>query len=129
MYTQIINPSIAVYDPETDKFLGDGRFKLTPSAEQALLDWMNYGISPKSLIMVASSFEPSEDYMPVTPNEPYHQKGVFRALMKDEDTGKWVPVEARLTYDWRARTPQPGNFASSIELSNIKVDSPINIRR
>lgn len=129
MYTQIINPSIAVYDPETDKFLGDGRFKLTLSAEQALLDWMNYGISPKSLVMVESSFVPSEDYVPITPNMTYHQKGIFRALMKDEDTGKWVPVEARITYDWRSRSPEPGNFASSVEFNNIKVDSPISIWR
>ncbi len=129
MYTQIINPSVAAYSAETDKFLGDARFKLTLSVEQALLDWMNYGISPKSLIMVQSSFAPSENYVPITPNTIYHQRGIFRAMMKDNDTGKWVPVEAQITYDWRSRTPEPGNFISSVEFSNIKAEKAIDIRR
>ncbi len=129
MYTRMINPSVAAYDPATGKFIGDAYFKLTHSAEQALLDWMNYGISPKSLIMVESRFEPSENYTPITPNSTYPQRGVFKALAKDEDTGKWVPVEAHITYDWRSRSPEPGNFISGVEFSNIKPDRDIGIRR
>lgn len=128
MYTQIINPSVAAYDVQTGEFLGDARFKLTLSAEQALLDWANYGITPKSLVMVQSSFEPSEHYTPITPNKTYHQKGPFRALMKDEDTGRWVPVESYITYDWRSRSPEAGNFISSVEFSNIKAERPIGLR-
>lgn len=129
MYTQMINPSVAAYDAATGKFIGDEHFKLTDSAEQSLLDWMNYGISPKSLVIVESSFEPSENYTPITPNRTYHQQGVFKALVKDEDTGKWVPVEAHITYDWRSRSPEEGNLISSVEFSNIKVNRPIDIRR
>ena len=129
MYTQIINPSVAAYDAETGLFLGDARFRLTSSAEQALLDWLNYGIVPKSLVMVQSYFEPSEHYIPIPPNTIYHQKGIARAMARDENIGVWVPVEGRVTYDWRSRSSEPGNFISSIEFSNIGIDGPIEIRR
>lgn len=126
VYTQIINPSVAAYDAETGLFLGDARFRLTSSAEQALLDWLNYGIVPKSLVMMQSYFEPSEHHTPITPNTIYHQKGIARAMARDENIGVWVPVEGRVTYDWRSRSSEPpGNFISSIEFSNIGIDGPI----
>lgn len=127
MFTRILNLSIDAYDFNTGKFIGEARFAPTQAAEGALLNWINYGVSPPSLVMLESSFQPSENYIPIVPNETYHQKGVFKALLKEGDSGEWFPIEAHVTYDWRSRSPEPGNFISSVEFSNIKVDGEVKI--
>ena len=127
MYTQIKNTSVAAYDIETDKFLGVAHFTLTMSVEQALLDWMNYGIVPRTLVMVESSFQPSENYVPIVPNETYRQRGIVKASVKDDNTGKWEPVTAHITYNWRTRSREPGNVFSSIEFSNIRTEGMVSI--
>ncbi|MEA4993331.1 hypothetical protein SDC9_90378 [bioreactor metagenome] len=121
VFTQLINPSVDAYNYETGVFLGEARFTPTLEAEKALLDWMNYGIKPKSLLMLESNFEPSEQYTPITPNQTYHQKGIFRALVKDGSSGRWFPVEARITYDWRTRSVEPGLHFNSVEFDNIQI--------
>lgn len=122
MYTQIINTSVDSFDFNTGKFIGEARFTPTPKAEEDLLNWLNYGIPLNSLIMVNSDWRPSENYVPIIPNETYHQRGIFRALVKEKDSGVWRPIEARITYDWRSRSPEPGNRISSVEFNNITID-------
>lgn len=122
MYTKITNPSVDVYDGKTNQFLGEARFELTSEAEQELLNWINNRVPFRSLIMLNSDFQPSENYVPIVPNKTYHQKGIFRALLTEGDTGKKIPVEIRGTYDWRARSVEPGTFLSSVEYSNVKID-------
>ncbi|WP_369281787.1 hypothetical protein [Oscillibacter sp. GMB15532] len=121
MFTQLINPSVDAYNIETGAFWGEARFTPTQEAEQALLDWINYGVKPKSLLMLESNFEPSEQYVPIVPNQVYHQKGIFRALVKDGSSGRWFPVEARITYDWRTRSVEPGLHFNSVEFDNIQI--------
>ena len=122
MYTQIVNPAVDAFNYDTGKFLGEARFDLTPEAEKALLDWVNYRIPIESFIVLNSDFEPSDAYVPIIPNQIYHQKGIFRALFKQEDTGKLVPIEMRGTYDWRARSVEAGTFIRSADYSNIMMD-------
>lgn len=121
MFTQLINPSVDAYNYDTGTFLGEARFKPTLEAEKALLDWINYGVKPNSLLMLESSFKPSEQYIPIVPNMTYHQKGIFRALLKDGSSGRWFPIEARITYDWRTRSVEPGLNFSSVEFDNIQL--------
>ncbi len=121
MFTQLINPSVDVYNIETGVFWGEARFTPTQEAEQALLDWINYGIKPKSLLMLESNFEPSEQYSPIIPNQTYRQNGIFRALVKDGSSGRWFPIEARITYDWRTRSVEPGLHFNSVEFDNIQL--------
>lgn len=123
MFTQILNPSVDAYDNITGKFIGEERFVPTRESERAILDWINYGTPFYSLVMLDSDFQPSENYIPIEPNETYHQHGIFRALLKAEDTGEWIPIEARITYDWRSRSAEPGNFLSSVEFNNVRVES------
>ena len=119
--TRLINPSVDAYNTETGVFLGEARFTPTQEAEQSLLDWINYGIKPKSLLMLESNFEPSEQYSPIIPNQTYRQNGIFRALVKDGSSGRWFPVEARITYDWRTRSVEPGLHFNSVEFDNIQL--------
>lgn len=121
VFTQLINPSVDVYNIETGVFWGEARFTPTQEAEQALLDWINYGIKPKSLLMLESNFEPSEQYSPIIPNQTYRQNGIFRALVKDGSSGRWFPIEARITYDWRTRSVEPGLHFNSVEFDNIQL--------
>lgn len=122
MYNQIINPSVTAYDAATGAFLGEARFTLTPEAEKVLLDWANYRIPIPSFIVVDSVFVPSGQYVPIIPNKTYHQEGIFRALFTRADTGQKVPIEMRGTYDWRARSVNPGNNIESAEFSNIRMN-------
>jgi len=127
MFTQIINPSVDAYDFYTGEFIGEARFTPTEAAEKSLLDWINYGSPPKLLVMLESSFNPSENYVPIIPNKTYHQKGIFRALLNDRDSGQWIPIEAHITYDWRSRSSEHGNYISSVEFDNVKIDGMVKI--
>lgn len=123
-YNQILNPSVMAYDLATGAFLGEARFTLTSEAERALLDWANYRIPIPSFIVIDSVFVPSDKYVPIIPGKTYHQEGIFRALFTRADTGQKVPIEMRGTYDWRARSVDPGNYIESAEFSNINM-SPL----
>lgn len=127
MYTQIAETSVDAYDFETGAFIGKAIFTPTPSAEKSLLNWFNYGILPKSLVMKQSIFQPSKNYVPIIPNQTYHQRGIFRAIIKEEFTRKWVPFEVPITYDWKSRSPEPGNNIFSVEFSNIKQEGDIDV--
>ncbi len=48
-------------------------------------------------------------------------------MIKDEDIGKWVPVKVPITYDWRSRSPESGNYISSVEFSNIRQEDAIEV--
>lgn len=122
MYSKITNPSVEAYDAATGKFMGEARFTLTPQAERALLDWANYRVPPPPFVVLDSYFVPSNDYVPIVPNRTYHQKGIFRGLFTQQETGLKVPIEMRGTYDWRARSLDYGNYISGADYSNIRMD-------
>ena len=122
MFTQLINPTVDAYNLETGKFIGEARFTPTEKSEKALLDWINFGIPTNSLVMQESYFIPTENYFPITPNVTYHRRGIFRALLKEGNSGEWVPIEARITYDWRTRSVEPGNYFSSVEFDKMLID-------
>lgn len=122
MYTQIIDPIVDAYDYDTGKFIGEARFELTPEAEKSLLNWVNYRIPVKPFIVLNSDFEPSDAFIPIIPNQTASQKGIFHALFRQGDTGTLVPIEMRGSYDWTARSVEPGTFIRSAEYSNIQMD-------
>lgn len=125
MYTQTRDTSVEAYDFETNAFIGKARFSPTISAQNSLLNWFNYGVIPKMLTMVSSNFQPSENYVPIIPNETYHQRGILRTMVKDANINKWIRLEVPISYDWKSRSPEPGYFISSVEFSNIKQEGPI----
>lgn len=121
MYSEIKNTSLSAFDVNTGKFIGEARFTPTKEAKKALLDWINYGISPQHLLMENSQFEPSENYVPLIPNQTYPQRGIFSALLKRKDNNEWMPVEIFITYNWKLQAVEPGNFIRSIELDHVKI--------
>lgn len=126
MYTQTRDASVDAYDFETNEFIGKATFTPTISGKNFLLNWVNYGIPPKVLTMVSSNFQPSENYVPITPNQTYHQRGIFRMMIKDANINKWIQLEVPITYDWKSRSPEAGNYINSVEFSNIKQEGPID---
>ena len=77
--------------------------------------------------MLESNFVPSENYVQIVPNQTYQQRGIFRALLKDGNTGEWVPIEIYITYDWKTRSTESGAFNRSVELDNMRIDRVVRI--
>jgi hypothetical protein len=114
-----------VYDVETGKLVGNARFKLSPESEKALLDLVNNGKPPKSLLLINEEvFNTPEDYLPPTGSIPVRREGIFRAWFRQDD-GNTVPIEIRLIFDALVRGSRMPNkyFFDSTQYSNIKIES------
>lgn len=125
MYTGIINPSIDIYDAETNEFLGEARFELSSEAERKLLDLVNDRKPFTSLVVLDLQFQPAGGYVPLDPYKMYRFKGLFRALFTKSGTGVSVPIEMRGAFNMRLRSIGSGQrqYLNSVDFSNIEVDS------
>lgn len=125
MYTDIINPTIAIYNGYTNEFIGEAMFNLTPQAEKDLLQLVNYNNIPKSLLLLNLNFYQQSTYFdPPTLDQPANRKGIMRGIFVNT-AGEQVPIEIRLRYDAIAKGNLSGNssFFESVEYSNINLDS------
>lgn len=125
MFDRIAKPVNRVYDSVTNEFLGYSRFDLSPSEEEKLLQLVNYGKIPKSLILLDVTFSQTpKDYVPPSLTQKFRRRGVLRALFRDADSGKYIPVEIYFTFDVRGRGNASGDiyYFDSLEYSNIKID-------
>lgn len=126
MYTSIRNPRITIYNGATKELIGAANFKLTPEAEKALLQLVNYGKVPASLLILdIELFRPAKGYLPPRPFEAYKREGIINALFFESDTGEEIPIEIRIKYTARARSSKPDNlyFYNSVDFGDIEVDS------
>ena len=126
MFTQIKNPRIAIYDGETNKFIGVASFKITAEAEKALLQLVNYGTKPSFITLLdIDLYQPDKDYVPPTPYDAYKREGTIYALFTDSSTGKDIPIEIQMKYKARARGNLLGNLYhfDSVEFSDIEIES------
>ncbi len=126
MYTRIIDPTIELYDAESHELLGIGTFELPRSEENKLLDLVNYGLKPKSLLVLnAYLYNPSANYIPATPDKPLSREGVIKAQFVDTDSKNMNQIEIRIQFDSRPRGITPGdpyNY-TSVDFNNITVES------
>lgn len=126
MYTKINNPSIVIYNGETNEFIGTATFTLTSKSEEALLQLLNYGIKPSSItVLNLNLYQPSATYIPPTPYNAYRREGTIYASVTDAYTGTAMPVEISIKYDARARGNSLGTLYhfDSAEFSNIEIES------
>lgn len=124
MYTQINDPDIIIYDGETRELIGKGRFVLSPSAESALLDLVNYNVQPPTLLLLnAKLYEPADNYSPPIPYKEYTRYGRFTAMFTESYTRKQVPIEIKIKYAARANKVNPviQNYYDSVVFSDIEV--------
>jgi hypothetical protein len=76
MFNKIINPSLSVYDGDTNAFIGEARFDLTPEAEEKILQIVNYNKTPSSLFLLNLDFvQPSDNYVPPPIDRPKKAMG------------------------------------------------------
>jgi len=125
MYTKIIDPSISIFNRNTNEFIGIASFNLTPESEKDLLRLVNYNITPKSLLLLNLNFYQQSTYFhPPNLDQPVNHKGILKAIFLN-DSGERIPIEIRLRYDAIARGNLLGirNFFDSVEYYNIAVDS------
>lgn len=125
MYNMITNLVNEVYDGKTSEFLGYATFELAPTETAKLLQLVNYGKVPESIILSNLDIvRTAEDYAPPTLTVKYPRIGILRALFRDDTSGVLIPIEIHFTFDVRGRGQQRGNLYhfDSVEYSNIKVD-------
>lgn len=124
MFVKITNPIIEIYDGDTNEFIAETTATLTPDAEKALLDLVNYNRIPARLFLLNLTFKPSEHYTPPTFDKPAKRRGIIKANFTDSASGEQVPVEIRIKYDARAHGNLLGNqyFFDSVEYSNIVLE-------
>jgi len=130
MFSKITNPIMDIYDSENRGIIGEASFALTSDAERQLIQLVNYGIPPKSLILLNFEFyQLTEGYTPPNLSKLPRQSGVLRAVFTDTDIAEHVPIEIRLEYDARVRgkIAANANFYNSVELYNIDIQSIMQV--
>lgn len=125
LFTNITNPTIDVYNIETGKLVGNAKFELPPESEAALLQLVNYGKQPKSLLLINEEFfNTPEDYVPPSGSVPEKPKGAFRGYFRQSD-GSISHIEIWLTYDVLVRGTRLKDkyFFDSAQYNNIHIMS------
>jgi len=123
MYASIVNTSLNVFDHDTGNYIGKARFVLPAESEHALLELINYGRVPGTLILMdVTLYNPSRSYTPPKAFQSCRRDSILYAILYDVDSERQVPVEIRLQYDLRTKTLLSGDFCyyESAELSGIK---------
>lgn len=126
MYTKINNPTIDILDANTGKFLGTSTFDLPSGEEKKLLNLVNYGVKPSTLLILnANLYDAPEDYVPPSIDKALKREGILNALFTEQGTEKNIPIEIRIKFDSRARGVVPGDpyYLNSVQYSDIEVES------
>jgi len=121
MYLKIFNPTIDIYDPDTEQFVVALALELPRSEEQKLLNYLNYGENFSNLFFLnAEITSAQEGYAPPTIENPSRRVGVLHLLAR-EDTGVYVPVDIRmlLTAQVRYINPNDPGHLGSVEYSDV----------
>lgn len=103
-----------IYDGERNKLIGTAIFTLTTIAEQKLLQLVNHGIKPSSLILMnLNLYQPAKNYIPPNnSNYSYERKGIIYELFTESETGRDTPVSIQMKYKTRPQV---------ITLKNLKL--------
>lgn len=126
MFTKIINPTLDIYNLNTGQFLGTATFILPPQEEKKILNLLNYGIQPSTVIVVnADLYFSPEDFAPPSIYETLYLTGLFKADFEEEYSKKNIPIEIIATFDFQARSviPKDQYYFVSGQFSNINIES------
>lgn len=121
MYSKITNPTVDIYDPDTDQFVVAAALGLPRSQEQKLLNYLNYGVNFSNLFFLnAEITSAQEGYVPPTIEHPRRRVGVLHFLARD-DTGIYKPIDIRMLLTAQARyiDPNDPNRLGSVEYTDI----------
>lgn len=125
MFSNISNLTIDIFNEPGTQFIGEARFDLPKESEQALLQLVNYGVKPQTLMLQNMDFyRPAGAYVAPDISKPLRQSGIIKAVLSDTVNGFEIPVEIDLNYDAMVRH-SGGNpyFFDSVEFDNIQVNS------
>ncbi|BAK99910.1 hypothetical protein OBV_27120 [Oscillibacter valericigenes Sjm18-20] len=124
MYNLVTNLVDEIYHGKTGNFLGYATFELPQTEEEKILNLVNYGETPKCLILLnLDVIKTAKDYVPPELIKKYSRAGILRALFRDADSGVLMPIEICLKYDARGRGQETGDIYhfDSVEYSNIEI--------
>ncbi|MGE4277550.1 MAG: hypothetical protein AB7E30_10305 [Lawsonibacter sp.] len=125
MFDKVSRMYIDVYDGITDEYLGRTVFKITPEVENIILNYAKNNKGPDRIVLQDAYFDPAgNDYTMPLPYKKYCRKGTFKAMLRDQYSLLWIPVEIHTKYNIMGRVqPQEGQYHfDSIEYSDIVVE-------
>lgn len=126
MFTKIVNPTLEVYNVNSGQYLGTATFELPPQEEKKILNLLNYGIQPSTVLVVnADLYFSPKDFVPPSIYETLNLKGLFKADFEELYSKKNIPFEIIATFDFQARSviPKDQYYFVSGQFSNINIES------
>lgn len=124
MFDRVATPRIYIYDGTTNEYYGRATFSPTTSAEDALLEMVNYATVPNSIVLLDVTFYPaSSKYAPPGAFITLRRNGVIHVELRDSNSKLWTHVEIYLSFDSRVRGNISGDkyHFDSVEYTNIKL--------
>ena len=110
MYNEMICTNMQIFDNETGDYIGAAHFELAPWEEKKLLELLNYGNVPQTLLLSNVEFiQSNDDYIPPDPFAKIRRKGVLNAVINDRYSGAHIPVEMQMKYTRMARSNRKGD--------------------
>lgn len=126
MYTKILNPSLAVYDIETNELIGTAKFNLAPNSENDLLQLVNSNRQLSSLLLLNLVLIPvKKSYISEVVDKSIPRRGILSAIYTNPIDKLTDRIDIQMKFKVRAysfATGIPLHF-ESVSLSNIDVES------
>ncbi|MGE4277207.1 MAG: hypothetical protein AB7E30_08550 [Lawsonibacter sp.] len=94
MFDKVSQVYIEIYNGLTNEYLGRALFKLTPEVENAILKYARNEKGPDRIVIQDADFYPaSSNYALLLPFKKRSRKGIFKAMLRDENSKLWIPFE------------------------------------
>lgn len=104
LFDRVTAPRIDIYGGKTNEYYGKATFPVTTNFQDSLLQIVNYGKTPKQIILQDVVFLPaSSEYIPPGLFEKVRRNGIIRAAFRDADSHLWTPADIYISFDTQAR--------------------------
>ena len=125
MFSKFSTLTIEIFNDAGTLFIGEAKFELPKESEEALLQLINYGVTPQTLMLQDLDFyRPSGVFIAPDISKPLRQSGIIKGILTDSANGFEVPVEISLNYDAIARHSGANPyFFDSVQFYNIAIKS------
>lgn len=125
MFDKVSQPYVEIYDGDTNEYLGRSIFRTTPEVENAILGYARNEDGPNRIVFRNVYFHPtSPEYPMILPFKKRSRRGIFKAMLRDENSKLWIPIEiyARFNVLGRGQPTEDEYYFESVEYSDIVIE-------